>query len=85
MLLLYAPSETLPGGNGKKFDWNILKDFNFKKKWMLAGGLNISNVQNALSITNAPVVDVSSGVETEKGVKCEKKIKNLITYLKNGT
>ena len=49
------------------------------------GGLNISNVENALSITSAPVVDVSSGVETEKGVKCEKKIKNLITYLKNGT
>ena len=39
--------------------------------------------ENALSITNAPVIDVSSGVEKKKGIKCEKKIKNLIKYLKN--
>ena len=71
------------GGTGLSFDWNLLKNVKLKKKWMLAGGLSISNVENALSITNAPVIDVSSGVETEKGIKCEKKIKNLINYLKN--
>ncbi len=75
----------ISGGTGLSFDWNLLKNIKFKKKWMLAGGLNISNVKNALSITNAPVVDVSSGVEIEKGVKCKKKIKNLINYLKNET
>ena len=50
---------------------------------MLAGGLNIDNIKNALSITNAPIVDISSGVEIKRGIKCEKKIKNLINYLKN--
>ena len=48
MLLLDAPSEALPGGNGKNFDWNIFKDFKFKKKWMLAGGLNIENIEKAI-------------------------------------
>ena len=73
----------ISGGTGLSFDWNLLKNLKLKKKWMLAGGLNISNVKNALSITNAPIIDVSSGVETEKGVKCKKKIKSLINYLKN--
>ena len=71
------------GGTGVSFNWNLLKNLKLKKKWMLAGGLNISNVENALSITNAPVIDISSGVETEKGIKCKKKIKSLINYLKN--
>ena len=73
----------ISGGTGTSFDWNLLKDLKLKKKWMLAGGLNINNIENALSITNAPVIDVSSGVEKKKGIKCEKKIKNLINYLKN--
>ena len=86
-MILFDTKNTVgvSGGSGLSFDWSLLKNLKPKKKWMLAGGLNISNVENALSITNAPVVDVSSGVETEKGVKCEKKIKNLINYLKNGT
>ena len=84
MLLFDAKtSEGISGGTGLSFDWNLLKNVKLKKKWMLAGGLNINNVENALSITNAPVIDVSSGVEIEKGIKCEKKIKNLINYLKN--
>ena len=73
----------ISGGTGNSFDWNLLKDLKLKKKWMLAGGLNINNIENALSITNAPVIDISSGVEKKKGIKCEKKIKNLINYLKN--
>ena len=63
----------ISGGTGNSFDWNLLKDLKLKKKWMLAGGLNINNIENALSITNAPVIDVSSGVEKKKGIKCEKK------------
>ena len=73
----------ISGGTGTSFDWNLLKNLKLKKKWMLAGGLNINNIENALSITKAPVIDVSSGVEKKKGIKCEKKIKNLINYLKN--
>ena len=63
------------GGTGLSFDWNLLKNLKLKKKWMLAGGLNISNVKNAIAITNAPIIDISSGVETTKGIKCEQKIK----------
>ena len=73
----------ISGGTGNSFDWNLLKDLKLKKKWMLAGGLNINNIENALSITNAPVIDVSSGVEKKKGIKCEKKIKNLINLHRN--
>ena len=78
ILLLDAPSEVLPGGNGKKFDWNILKDYKSKKKWMLAGGLNIDNIREAIDITQAPAIDISSGVEIKKGVKNHKLIEDFI-------
>tara|TARA_B100000123_G_C25475904_1_gene316931 strand:- start:4 stop:594 length:591 start_codon:yes stop_codon:yes gene_type:complete len=83
MLLLDAPSETLPGGNGKKFDWNILKDYKSKKKWMLAGGLNIDNIKKAINITNAPAIDISSGLEIKKGVKNRKLIEDFILKCRN--
>ena len=83
MLLLDAPSETLPGGNGKKFDWNILKDYKSKKKWMLAGGLNIDNIKKAINITNAPAIDISSGLEIKKGVKNHKLIEDFILKCRN--
>jgi phosphoribosylanthranilate isomerase len=82
ILLLDAPSEDLPGGNGKKFDWDILKDFKSKKKWMLAGGLNIQNIEKAIEITKAPAIDISSGLEVIKGVKDPKLIENFITKCK---
>ncbi len=79
ILLFDAPSESLPGGNGKKFDWNILKDFKSKKKWMLAGGLNIENIENAIDITKAPAIDISSGLEIRKGIKDPILIKDFVT------
>ena len=82
ILLLDAPSEDLPGGNGKKFDWDILKDFKSKKKWMLAGGLNIQNIEKAIEITKAPAIDISSGLEVIKGVKDPKLIENFIIKCK---
>ncbi len=82
ILLLDAPSEDLPGGNGKKFDWDILKDFKSKKKWMLAGGLNIENIEKAIKITKAPAIDISSGLEIIKGVKDPKLIENFIIKCK---
>lgn len=78
ILLLDAPSENLPGGNGKKFDWDILKDFKSKKKWMLAGGLNIKNIKNAIDITKAPAIDISSGLEIRKGIKDSKLIEDFM-------
>ena len=82
ILLLDAPSEALPGGNGKKFDWDILKNFKSKKKWMLAGGLNIENIKKAIDITKAPAIDISSGLEIIKGVKEPKLIENFIKKCK---
>ena len=82
ILLLDAPSEALPGGNGKKFDWNILKDFKSKKKWMLAGGLNIENIKKAIDITKAPAIDISSGLEVIKGVKDSKLIEDFLIKCK---
>ena len=79
ILLLDAPSSDLPGGNGNSFNWNILKDYNFKKKWMLAGGINLSNVKDALMTANPPIIDVSSGVEIKKGIKSPELIRDFVT------
>jgi len=60
---------TRPGGNATTFDWAILDGFAPAKPWLLAGGLNPDNVAAALTRTNAPGVDVSSGVESAPGKK----------------
>lgn len=68
-------------GSGKKFDWNILKDF--KREYFLAGGLDPDSVGEAISILEPFAVDVSSGVETD-GIKDEKKIESFIKAVKHG-
>ena len=83
ILILDAPSEELPGGNGKKFDWEILENYKSKKKWMLAGGLNINNINEAIDITKPPAIDISSGLETKKGVKDPQLIKNFVLKCRN--
>ena len=83
ILLLDAPSMSLPGGNGSKFNWGILKDYNYQKKWMLAGGLQSNNIQEAIKITNAKAVDISSGVEVQKGIKSPKLIKDFVNICRN--
>ena len=60
---------TRPGGNAEKFDWRILDGLEAPLPWMLAGGLNAANVAEALAVTGAPSVDVSSGVEEAPGRK----------------
>ncbi len=72
----------ISGGTGVSFDWNLLKGYNSKKKWIIAGGLNIRNIKNAIERTCPPIVDISSGVEIKKGIKCPKKIKELVDYVK---
>jgi phosphoribosylanthranilate isomerase len=70
-----APREaTRPGGLGKRFDWNLLAGINPGIPFMLSGGLDATNVAEALRITGAPAVDVSSGVERSPGVKDPEKI-----------
>jgi phosphoribosylanthranilate isomerase len=59
----------LPGGNGLAFDWRLLVGRKWLKPWMLAGGLTPQNVAEAIRLTGARQVDVSSGVEGAPGVK----------------
>lgn len=60
----------LPGGNGLAFDWRLLAGRKYwRRPWMLAGGLTPDNVAEAVRLTGARQVDVSSGVETAPGVK----------------
>lgn len=60
----------LPGGNGLAFDWRLLADRKYwTRPWMLAGGLTPDNVADAVRLTGAKQVDVSSGVERAPGVK----------------
>jgi phosphoribosylanthranilate isomerase len=74
-----APQEaSRPGGLGKPFDWTLLKDIDPKISFMLSGGLDASNVAQALAITRAPGVDVSSGVERAPGEKDFNKIRAFI-------
>jgi phosphoribosylanthranilate isomerase len=69
---------TRPGGLGKTFDWRLLRDVNPGVPYMLSGGLDAGNVAEALRITRAPAVDVSSGVEREPGEKDLDKIRAFI-------
>ncbi|MFS4439412.1 phosphoribosylanthranilate isomerase [Paracoccaceae bacterium GXU_MW_L88] len=68
----------LPGGNGVAFDWKLIAGRRWPVPWMLAGGLNPENVAEAIRLTGAPAVDVSSGVESEPGVKDAAKIRAFI-------
>ena len=74
-LILYdakAPEtlvNALPGGNGLAFDWNLLGSSRQSEGFILSGGLNPENVAQAIRVTGAPIVDVSSGVESAPGKK----------------
>jgi phosphoribosylanthranilate isomerase len=60
---------TLPGGNGLAFDWRLIAGRRWPVPWMLAGGLTPANLGEAVALTGARQVDVSSGVERDKGIK----------------
>jgi len=59
----------LPGGNGLVFDWSLIAGHRPEMPWMLSGGLTAENVAEAIRITGAEAVDVSSGVESAPGKK----------------
>lgn len=61
--------DALPGGNGITFDWRLLAGRDWQHPWMLSGGLDADNVAEAIRISGAPWVDVSSGVESAPGKK----------------
>ena len=74
-----APRDaTRPGGLGKPFDWHLLERLDLAVPFMLSGGLDPDNVAEAIRITRAGAVDVSSGVESAPGVKDPAKIRAFI-------
>ena len=66
------------GGTGHSFDWTLLQQKQFKKPWMLSGGLNSDNVGQALSLLSPAAVDISSGVERVRGEKDPVLVKGFI-------
>jgi phosphoribosylanthranilate isomerase len=64
-----APAAGLPGGNALAFDWALLAGWRFERPWLLAGGLTPVNVKEAIRVSGADLVDVSSGVESAPGLK----------------
>lgn len=77
-----APASMLPGGNGLAFDWKLLKDREFLLPWFLSGGITMDNVTEALHITRAPAVDVSSSLESAPGQKDPRLIGEFVTKVK---
>jgi phosphoribosylanthranilate isomerase len=69
---------TRPGGLGAVFDWHVLQNLDLKLPFMVSGGLNAANVAEAVRVTQAGGVDVSSGVEQAPGVKDPEMIRQFI-------
>ena len=81
-LMFDAAEGILPGGNGEAFDWTILSGRKIALPWFLAGGLTPENVAEAVRVTGARAVDVSSGVEETRGVKSIDKIRAFLDRVK---
>src|SRR6202044_2051926 len=74
-----APAEaTRPGGLGAVFDWHVLENLDLKRPFMVSGGLHAGNVAEAVRVSRAGGVDVSSGVEGAPGVKDPEMIRAFI-------
>lgn len=67
-----------PGGNAEPFDWRLLKGYAGAVPWLLAGGLDIGNLETAVRISRAKMIDVSSGVEDRPGEKSVDKIRAFL-------
>ena len=71
------------GGTGKSFNWEILRNKKLKYNWILSGGLDYNNIINAIKVTGAQAVDVSSGIEKSKGIKSIELIKKFCNTVKS--
>lgn len=72
----------LPGGNGVSFDWTLLAALDRNLDYMLSGGLNAANIDDALRLANPPGIDISSGVESSPGVKDTALIRNFFSAVR---
>lgn len=81
MLLVDAKAPegaAMPGGHGVPFDWRLIAGREWKKPWMLAGGLRPENAAEAVRLTGARCLDVSSGVESAPGIKDKERMAAFI-------
>ena len=79
ILLDSKQKQDMPGGNGQTFDWKIIRNFSPNKSFFLSGGLDTTNISNALDLKKTEYFDVSSGVENSEGIKDEKLISEFIS------
>jgi phosphoribosylanthranilate isomerase len=70
--------DALPGGNGLAFDWRLIAGREWRLPWMLSGGLTADILPEAVRISGATAVDVSSGVERRPGDKDSEKIRAFL-------
>ena len=82
-IIVDSPKDHLPGGNGKTFNWKFLKKNKKNNNWLLAGGINLSNVSRAIKITKTKGLDISSGVEISRGIKSPRLIKSFVNKCRN--
>ncbi len=71
----------LPGGNGRQFDWRLMKGHQWHIPWMLSGGLDAGNLEAAAAISGAAIFDVSSGIESHPGAKSIPKINAFMAII----
>ena len=71
-----------PGGTGESFDWSIIDKLNIDKPFLLAGGIGIDNVNDAIIKVKPFGVDANSALETEPGIKSHEKIKSFISMVR---
>ena len=75
----YKPRfDELPGGNAKRFEWNLIKGLKLEKDWFLSGGININNIGDIKNYVIPYGIDISSGVEEKPGIKNNDKIRKLV-------
>lgn len=70
--------DAIPGGNGLTFDWRLLAGQTITLPWLLAGGLDEANLQDAVELTGASAVDVSSRIESAPGIKDPARLERLL-------
>ena len=75
-------NDKLKGEKTETLNWNLMKNYKGNKEWMLAGGLNHNNIIDALKLSGAKSVDISSGVENKPGIKSSLLLNKLIDKVK---
>jgi phosphoribosylanthranilate isomerase len=80
-----TPKGAMPGGMGLSFDWSLVADWKGPVAWGLAGGLDPSNVAEAIRQTRTPLVDASSGLESAPGIKDEARIAAFCAAVRAGS